>query len=852
MSNIDICTKIINALDLSPDDAKLIRKKRGFNDIIIERLKFRTCGPGAKKLPEDIPDEFKSCLSYKNIVIPYFNADNEIIHVRPHKFGITDQGAHPYFPFPLLVDHNVDFKHIVLAESEFKAVASLVMGVPAVGIPGISSFSKKKFNYLVDFLSGLKVEFITICFDNEIKDNPNFSNYKEDYTTRYDTEFYAFLMGRKLNKAGFKVKIAVLRDEWRVDGKIDIDGVLAAGIDYKLYQNCIANAVDVERYKHSWNFPKSHISFLERRIDKSFYEGPIHVWFNSYFIKKAKQNGEVKTIKISNFIIHIIRTLYTKGNAERYFKFISSYGDSDPIIMTADIMASRQKFIQFCYENGDYEFSGTEEDMRHIWHHMFIHQKGESVIKLTGYGYDATEKAWFFANGGYKDCKYYPVDENGLLQIGDKIFMLHKNDAEDFAEPKLQDKDSGLKLVDIYKNISMCMNGNTDNAKMIIGWALGSFFMNEILEKCGVYPFLFFYGKYGSGKSTLAGWISAFFGFQINGFPFQSSTAVGISEMAAIMSMIPIWLEEFRNENTPKYLEKIAYLRSVYDKSTIVKGTITANRVRTYKARSMVMLSGEEHPKDAALNSRCLLIPVFQPTGSQAGIEAFNWLEINKDRFSEMGHKILTKKSELWPKISSRIDEYLSKLETQDEKISARVVKQFSVVAGVCDVLMGTTTDFMSFVLRTAKATDIARQQEQALFIFYQDIEDMYFTGETDKFDFIELREDSSTGVKKTFVFFHFSAIYLKWEKNYKNMRADLPASKQSLISHIEQESYYVTKGKRRIGGKPVSALVFNYDDPLFPTHLKNIIEDHNKDTFNAVAKAPPLSYHSPDDFLTN
>ena len=61
----------------------------------------------------------------------------------------------------------------------------------------------------------------------EIKDDPKLPNYKPDVTDRYDTQYYAYLMAKMLNKSGFETIIGTLPDSWRVQGKIDIDGALA-------------------------------------------------------------------------------------------------------------------------------------------------------------------------------------------------------------------------------------------------------------------------------------------------------------------------------------------------------------------------------------------------------------------------------------------------------------------------------------------------------------------------------------------------------------------------------------------------------------------------------------------------
>jgi hypothetical protein len=160
--NSVLCESIISRLSLSESDKNKLIKKRGFSEDIIDKLKFVSCGPHIIKddfFRNEIPAEFLNALKNENIVIPYFDPDGKIIHIRPHKFGIADESVSIYAPYSIM---GADFSRIVLAESEFKAVASCIYGVPAIGVPGIWSFTKKNSTRLVEFLKILAPKKIVI------------------------------------------------------------------------------------------------------------------------------------------------------------------------------------------------------------------------------------------------------------------------------------------------------------------------------------------------------------------------------------------------------------------------------------------------------------------------------------------------------------------------------------------------------------------------------------------------------------------------------------------------------------------------------------------------------------------
>ncbi len=82
-----------------------------------------------------------------------------------------------YIPYTFITEK---IPTLVIAESEYKAMASGMLGVPAVGVPGIASFSRKHFDRLLQIVNALAPDNVSVCFDNEVKDNSSLPNYKPD------------------------------------------------------------------------------------------------------------------------------------------------------------------------------------------------------------------------------------------------------------------------------------------------------------------------------------------------------------------------------------------------------------------------------------------------------------------------------------------------------------------------------------------------------------------------------------------------------------------------------------------------------------------------------------------------
>ena len=183
-------------------------------------------------------------LTKGDILIPYLDEDGKVFHIRAHKYGLTGQGIQIYCPF--LVKDNEGFA--ILTEGEFKAAAAHQMGWSALAVPGISSFGGVHFQRLVDLLEEYGIEQVVIIFDNEIKSDPALPGYKEDPMKRWDTEYWAIRMARQLIEVGIEADVGRLPDEWRIAGKVDIDGALAAGHEEDEFDEIVYGALHPDEY----------------------------------------------------------------------------------------------------------------------------------------------------------------------------------------------------------------------------------------------------------------------------------------------------------------------------------------------------------------------------------------------------------------------------------------------------------------------------------------------------------------------------------------------------------------------------------------------------------------------------
>jgi hypothetical protein len=270
----------------------------------------------------------------------------------------------------------------------------------------------------------------------------------------------------------------------------------------------------------------------------------------------------------------------------------------------------------------------------------------------------------------------------------------------------------------------------------------------------------------------------------------------------------------------------------------VVKGSKKENVVKTYTARSTLILSGEEHPKDAALNSRCILYNVNPAEGDQ-NKAAFEWIQANKSLFSYFGHWILTNKKRLWAQVDHQIQEFSKGFGEGDQQLRSRNVNHHSIIAGISASLIEDSDDFSSFIGEIATLSDQKRNAEMALNVFWDDIVNLQGTGQID-FVFHVMKKDKEDFSNTTKVCIWLNGLYQFWESKMKMLRQDLPASKDSLVAHLRTENYFLDYKNVRMQNAVRTCAVLDFHAGSFPENLKLMIEGlEEKDQFSILKTDP-------------
>jgi len=855
--HVDLYTTFVNRTSLKDSDRQNLKKERGFTDETIDLLKFKSCCPDNAAIILGMLGEFseeemlsagllkaseqgikptgqllgtynKNKEFVNNILIPYFDEENRISFLRPHKYGLEGKGINIYAPVKKISGGRASTW--IITESEFKAAAAIQYGYPAIGLPGIHSFSGYHFDRLKSFIEAhSQIERLVVVYDNEIKNNKLFKNYKPDVRKQWDTQWRAVQMARVLPKTIPSLKsvtVGVLPSEWMVDGKIDIDGALAQGRQADAFRAVVMNSLSGEEYIR--RLPAVALKIVQNKIyQEEFLNNTIvKRENNSYWIRrviKAKQEEIGHSWdKVCNFVMEIKKTMLEDYDHIREIYFIGENGSSSRAHICksgAHILREFKTWVGSC---GNFVFTGSQEDLDRIWEYEYALCDGRKIMRPHEIGHIRGEESrvWLFGNSMIKeDGSILTPDEDGVIWDGltgyqpQSIVETDKEEGKpgklptvdvDFAErpfglPEL--REVADKMYKIYNNKAIYL---------AMGWVVACLLSEEIYRKYSCFPILFIGGKRECGKTTLGNWLMAMAGFtEGSAASIGNATFAGVEKNLAWFASLPFWLDEFRNNKDVKKWE--GFLRNSYQRQSAVKGTINKT-IKKYGVNAGIILSGEETPEDNALLSRCMIIPL---TGRKIDNQNI-YAEIAELRaqgiLSRLVYEVIKRKTDTLPYILASIDGWKKRM--MDNGVGDRIALNYSISAACYDAyfLRGDPTDkrreFVDWVTKDAHRTEVEKESEHMLSVFMEDVVTLHEHLE----GFYCIYPDDKVDKGKRRIALHFPTFYNKWTETYRRTGHE-QFKRQTMLSYIKEEPYFIEDSKlKKVDGKAMRCLILSLD----------------------------------------
>lgn len=802
-----------------------LKLKRGFSDATIDSLRF--VSSGNKKALESLKTQFDTdalmaagvyskvnnaivpasqLTEPDRVIIPYLDGSGKTILLRPHKLGLQDVRVQPYCSF-LLKDKP---KHIIITEGEFKAAALYQWGVPAIAIPGVSSFAGKHFERIVSMLEQHGVKRVTVIFDNEVKDNPSFPNYKQKPEDRWDTPYWAYIMGYKLSKKGFVADVGTLPDSWRKDGKVDFDMALAMGKRRQDILQVIEEAVPPSEYLDT--LPEQAQRIVRRKIARYFTNSPIRREHGKYLIERKKGDITYEE-QLSNFVIDIHASYFSSEGCVRHMRFVNQFGEqSDSFTMTPTDMAGPGEFKKFCFSKGNYVFEGTGTDLTEIWKFELARDTGAIIytpemigevkpgfwlfgnvaIKNHGLGNESRDVGDFTFEEGMIYSEVYSPDDDGVFWVDgvgykpQSLAMGPKGEATQDAIPSLYISQKPKDLInEIADRLKEGVGGYS--AYMGIGWVAATIFSRVIFKEFKSFPFLFPHGKREAGKSTYMRWIMAFFGQETEGTSIAESTQNYIMRALAYYSSLGVWFDEYRNEQ--RVTQKDGYLRSAYNRQMSGKGMKSDFGAKSYTVRGTVAISGEELPRDNGLFTRTIPLQI---SANRRDREHYDWLNKMSEKFSGFVYHLIVNYPYYAPKVIRAIREMKAALVEQD--ITDRTAENWAIIAACFDVTVKQDPEFIKWVFKECKEVKQAAEDEHMLAQFWSDVVVMESDGDLGLEHFRTIKHNDELIV-------WFPSVFNKWAEYYRRRTGKEPFDRMSVLKYLQDEPYYKTTKPAKLFG---------------------------------------------------
>lgn len=841
----ELYSAVVEAFPLSDKHRAELKSKRGLTDATIDRLRFRSGGKHAFKLivkAQEIAGATDTemvragllkprrsdgklfawgQLLDDRVLIPYLDRAGETAyHLRPHKLGVSSEVAsiEPYCEHIALGWSESDV--LILTEGEFKAAAAAQLGYRALAVPGISSFAAKHFARLEKAVKAIPYKRLVVLFDRETKADPSLPGYKDDFTKRYDVEYYAWLLAHRLE--GY---VGQLPESWMEEGKADIDGAVADGRSVADFDEVIRTASAPAYFLNRLSDEAGAVVMRkvrrELKLDKpaglmvfdSRSSGCGYAW--------EEEDGE-RVIQVSNFIMKLERVVQTDEHVERIVRIIDENGETGPLVTVGpDDISSLRAWRRWCAANGEYSWPGGQTHLDAVWRYLYAQSDG-ALIRRTVLGGEIESGLWLFQNGIVTDGRYVaPRSDDGLTWISRRGYEM----AEPDGQPRILSDapESARELGEEHAELLELMRENQKGSPLMwlcLGWAVATVFSRVLYNRFKCFPLLFCMGEAGSGKTSMARYImNGFFGIDTEGKPMMS-TEKSQYRLLAKRCSLPAWFDEFRE--TRDMARHVVAFCSIYNRQAYARAKRTGDlQTDSVPVRGSLLLAGVVPPSDDQLLSRCLLAHFDENARDNRDEEeggTYHKLEARLDLLNDFMLNAVLRFDELVPEVIAGT--LAAQRVFHKETGNARMALNYGMAVAGFHAVCGELVDSKAVIdlAKTAMSTSGERlKNEHPLADFWEALSAMATDGYIDK---------NHIAGDDELVYLWLPGIFQAYERNHRQRRGPVEFRAQDVKDWISRQSYWsppepsggVTRRDRmrRMNGRPkrVIALQRKYAPP--------------------------------------
>lgn len=370
--------------------------------------------------------------------------------------------------------------------------------------------------------------------------------------------------------------------------------------------------------------PIVHKAMNDEEYAALFKGTEIKVGHNCYY--GYSKEGEKE---ISNFIMIPLYLIRDGASASRVFILRNVMGYEVRIEFSIEEMTVLQKFRNRIEREVNFMWYGTSAKFNKL--RGILYSSMEVISKISTLGW---QKVGFFAfgNGIVHNDVWHPVDEEGIVRLGDTLgsfylpaFSKMNEDNSDkflFEQKFIHLPESKVRFYQFASQMRLVYG---DNAIIGICYIVVCLFRDIIIRHRREFPSLFLFGPKGTGKTAFGELLQSVFVYNGDHPNLRTSTMPSLATVLSQAEDAIMHLDEYKNDID---VEKIELLKGLWDCQGRSKLDIETRKREQSKVLSGVIVSGQEKPTvDIALYSRQCVLAFHKDTHTVEEKENFRLLK---------------------------------------------------------------------------------------------------------------------------------------------------------------------------------------------------------------------------------
>lgn len=496
-----------------------------------------------------------------------------------------------------------------------------------------------------------------------------------------------------------------------------------------------------------------------------------------YWWARAEKD-ETKAAPVSNFTLDVDHFQLDVSNEDQpeyryHLKIIPTEGKPIYTSVTASELSTPTGLTQVFLSRARVLWEGDRTTSLALARRI-VESKATVVRQLQLTGYDEASRYYVFRNFAVDPKgKRVNISDRGFFEIGNGHAL--RAARHETLTPAKVGTVTGKEILELIYQAWGARGITT------VSWTVGSWFVNQIKAKIGLFPFLSLWGDPATGKSRLARILNAMQGLDEEGLPMNKvNTSKGeIRKLAQVSGLFRSLLETTEESKSRFDLDHILPLYNRNPLQTVAMKT-GGNETRSLAFLSAILfVQNGDIFKSQAQRERVIPLKFRKSDVTPETTAAFNRLTaITPEEFCNfflefMGHR--EEIETMWFEEFQTSKKYLSKYVSE-----ARIVENYAIIMAFSTFLMrffDTKIDFTNYLtdLAQTRFVECSQVTETAADIFFEFVKQLHF-GPEDEFC---IDQD----LKEGYLFINLPAVLQKFKDH--NVAWTMPIEKIQSILHL-------------------------------------------------------------------